>query len=115
MAFYQCGVLAYIGRSLVPLGGSNPIDPAGLAMPLVFGPHMYNFPEADELFAASGAARVVRDADSLAQTLSDLLQSPDRLGEMGRAARAAVRGRQGATARNTDLVAHAICAGEESP
>ena len=97
MTFYGLACCAFVGRSLVPMGGSNPIDPAGLALPLLFGPHMFNFPEADELFARSGAARIVTDADSLAQTLRELLQSSEELSRMGRKAREAIGGRQGAT------------------
>jgi 3-deoxy-D-manno-octulosonic-acid transferase len=104
MKFYQLARLAFIGRSLIPLGGSNPIDPASLGLPLLFGPHMFNFPESGELFLASGAARVVTDTDSLAAALADLLQSPDHLAELGRQARAAVLTRRGATDRNLALL-----------
>ena len=114
MAFYQLGTVALVGRSLVPMGGSNPIDPASLGLPLVFGPHMFNFPEADELFVRSGAARVVDSVDSLAQTLAELLQSGDALRAMGERGRKAVRTRQGATARNVDLIARVIT-GTERP
>ncbi len=104
MKFYQLARIAFIGRSLIPLGGSNPIDPASLGLPLLFGPHMFNFPESHELFLASGAARVVTDADSLAAALDDLLQSPQRLTELGRLAREAVLQRRGATDRNLALL-----------
>ncbi|HOI53749.1 MAG TPA: 3-deoxy-D-manno-octulosonic acid transferase [Phycisphaerae bacterium] len=112
MKFYQIGCLAFIGRSLIPLGGSNPIDPASLGLPLVFGPHMFNFPEAEELFVRGGAARIATDAKSLAQTLSEVLQSPEQLAAMGRRAREAIGSRQGATARNVDLIARALEARE---
>lgn len=112
MTFYGLACCALVGRSLVPMGGSNPIDPAGLGLPLLFGPHMFNFPEADELFAQSGAARIVTDADSLAQTLRELLQSSETLGRMGRKAREAIGGRQGATACNVALIAERLGLGE---
>jgi 3-deoxy-D-manno-octulosonic-acid transferase len=109
MKFYQLAKLAFIGRSLVPLGGSNPIDPASLGVPLVFGPHMFNFPDADELFVASGAARQVADGgDSLVKTLGELLQSGDAPAAMGEKGRGAVRERQGATGRNMKLLAEVI-------
>jgi 3-deoxy-D-manno-octulosonic-acid transferase len=114
MMFYQLAALAFIGRSLAAMGGSNPIDPAGLGLPLVFGPHMFNFPEAEELFAAAGGARVVTGADSLASAFEELLQSPDRLREMGRRARDALRGRQGAAQRNVRLIADVMAGLEES-
>jgi len=113
MKFYQLGCCAFIGRSLIPLGGSNPIDPASLGLPLVFGPHMFNFPEAEELFVCGDAARVVTDTNTLAETLMELLQSPETLKAMGERACQAVRRRQGATAANVELVARALVAGKE--
>ena len=114
MKFYQLGCCAFIGRSLIPLGGSNPIDPASLGLPLVFGPQMFNFPEAEELFVQSGAARAVTDTNSLAETLRELLQSPETLKTMGERACQAVRRRQGATAANVELVSRAIVSAKES-
>ena len=87
------------------MGGSNPIDPASLGLPLVFGPHMFNFPDAAELFLPSGGAREVCDADSLATVLAELLQSPDNAAATGRRAREAIKTRQGATARTMELLA----------
>ncbi len=104
MVFYQLAACVVIGRSFVPMGGSNPFDPAGLGLPLVFGPHMFNFPEAEELFVRSGAARVAQDADSLAETLAEMLESEAICAAMGERGREAVRRRQGATEANLALV-----------
>jgi 3-deoxy-D-manno-octulosonic-acid transferase len=104
MNFYALGRVAFVGRSLVPLGGSNPIDPASLGLPLLFGPQMFNFPDAEELFVAGGGARVVTDAGTLAAAMTELLSSPELAAEMGGRARAAIVSRQGATGRNVDLI-----------
>lgn len=104
MNFYALARVVFVGRSLVPMGGSNPIDPASLALPLLFGPHMYNFPDAEELFVAGNAARVVTDAPTLAAATSNLLDSPEVARQMGARARAAIVSRQGATQQNVELI-----------
>jgi 3-deoxy-D-manno-octulosonic-acid transferase len=65
-----------VGGSLVPHGGHNPIEPAQLGCPILFGPHMTNFPEiAGELVAAAGAIEVSGAAD-LSETLRRLFARP---------------------------------------
>lgn len=104
MNFYRLAAVAFVGRSLVPMGGSNPIDPAGLGLPLVFGPHMFNFPDAEELFVRGGGARVATDAASIASAVGALLESAELALEMGERARGAITSRQGATENNVRLI-----------
>ena len=47
--FYALASCVFVGRSLVPMGGSDMIEAAALAKPTVFGPHTFNFPQAEEL------------------------------------------------------------------
>lgn len=104
MNFYRLATVAFVGRSLAPMGGSNPIDPAGLGLPLVFGPHMFNFPDAEELFVRGGGARVVTDAASIASAVGAMLESAELASEMGERARRAITSRQGATENNVRLI-----------
>ncbi|HVR42928.1 MAG TPA: 3-deoxy-D-manno-octulosonic acid transferase [Thermoanaerobaculia bacterium] len=53
---YRFGVAAFVGGSLVPSGGHNPIEPASAGTPVAFGPHMENFREIGETFLESGGA-----------------------------------------------------------
>ena len=65
VGYYQTCDIAYVGGSLVEQGGHNPIEPAVVGVPVLFGPHMEDFAEiAADLLAAGGAIRV-HDADSL--------------------------------------------------
>jgi len=108
LKWYALADAVFVGRSLVPVGGSNPMEPGALGKALLWGQHMFNFPVESAEMAGAGAARVVADADGLAAVLLDLLTHPGRRRQMGEAARAAIRRMQGATARNIDLVRHAL-------
>ena len=74
--FYRLAGLAFIGGSLVPHGGQNPLEAARLDCALVFGPHMTNFGDiAAALIAARGAFEI-RDARSLATAIGRMLDDP---------------------------------------
>lgn len=84
--FFRLAGVALVGASLVPKGGHNPLEPARLGCPVLFGPHTEHFREvAEDLLAAGGAARV-RDAATLAETVEDVLTNPTRGANMARAA-----------------------------
>jgi 3-deoxy-D-manno-octulosonic-acid transferase len=85
--FYRVAGAAFVGGSLIPHGGQNPIEPAALGVPVLHGPHMFNFAAAIETFDRMGAARLVEDPYGLAEQLADILGRPE------------VRARMGATAR----------------
>jgi 3-deoxy-D-manno-octulosonic-acid transferase len=81
---------AFVGRSLVPLGGQNPLEPARLGCAVAVGPHVFNFPEAvDTLEAAGGLARVA-DAVALTDWVAGMITDPARAAAMGRAGQAAL-------------------------
>jgi len=93
----RVATLAYMGKSLVPGGGQNPIEPAKLGLPILFGPHVENFTDVyDALTAARGAARV-EDAAQLTRAVTALLGDPARLRRMGRAAQERVERLGGAS------------------
>ncbi len=95
--FYALSTVVFVGRSLVPLGGSDVMEAAGLARPVLIGPHTDNFTEAVNLLLSDGGARRVRTAETLAAALTDLLRHPDRRTQMGQAGRAAIISQRGAT------------------
>ena len=101
---YACATVVFIGGSLIPHGGQNPIEAAGWGVPLVFGPHMDNFEDvADGLVKAGGAARVEREEDLLrvfAQWFSDSA-ARRQAGEM---ALSVARSHRGAAVRCVDFL-----------
>ncbi|MFP5307555.1 MAG: 3-deoxy-D-manno-octulosonic acid transferase, partial [Gammaproteobacteria bacterium] len=102
MYFAACDV-AFVGGSLVPVGGHNVLEPALLGKPVLFGPHMHNFVAARELLMAADAA-VEIGAASLADALAALLADPQRRARMGAAGHAAVAANRGARERLLALI-----------
>ncbi len=71
--FFRLCPVSFMGKSLVDLGGQNPIEPARLESAILFGPHMWNFPDiAERLLAADGAGRVTSPSE-LADAVTTLL------------------------------------------
>ncbi len=102
-AYGVCDV-AFVGGSLVPCGGHNPLEPAMFRKPILFGPHMEDFAEvADLLLARKGACRV-GDAASLTRHLRDLLARPDQAAEMGDRALSVFQENAGAVERTLDFL-----------
>jgi 3-deoxy-D-manno-octulosonic-acid transferase len=94
-AFCAASDIAFVGGSLVPVGGHNVLEPAALGLPVLFGPHMHNFVAARDLLLREAAAVQVADAEELAGALQRLFADPalrQRMGQAGQAAVAANRG-----------------------
>jgi 3-deoxy-D-manno-octulosonic-acid transferase len=71
--FYRLAGVAFMGKSLVPLGGQNPLEAARLDCAIVHGPHMMNFEDVSERLKAAGAALRVANARDLETAVSRLL------------------------------------------
>ena len=88
--------VVFVGGSLVKVGGHNVLEPAAVALPVLFGPHMHNFLPARQLLLETDAAIEIQDAADLATQVIDLLSDPDRRQDMGAAGLSAVRANRGA-------------------
>lgn len=97
--YLAAGDLAFVGGSLVEVGGHNVLEPAALGLPVLFGPHMHNFLAARDLLLGADAALEVADAEALAGQVRALLSDPARRGHMGQAGSAAVLANRGALER----------------
>jgi 3-deoxy-D-manno-octulosonic-acid transferase len=104
LAFYQYATLAFVGKSMAARGGQNPIEPAALAVPAVFGPHMQNFADVARILTSGGGAIQVRSATELQQEIARLLSDDVWRQQVGRRALATVRENQGTVARTLDLI-----------
>ncbi|RJG11221.1 3-deoxy-D-manno-octulosonic acid transferase [Massilia cavernae] len=103
-AYYEACDVAYIGGSLLPLGGQNLIEACALARPVIVGPHTFNFEQAtEEAIAAGGAARV-QDADGMVEQGVRLLQDRGARATMGQRAAGFARAHGGATLRTLELL-----------
>lgn len=98
-AYYAAADCAFIGGSLLPLGGQNLIEACALGVPVLVGSHTFNFSEAAEEAVAAGAALRVDDAEDLVRSAARLLADQNRRRQMSAAGPAFVQAHRGATAR----------------
>lgn len=106
-AYFAMADLAFIGGSLLPLGGQNLIEAAACGCPVLIGPHTYNFTQASEDAISAGAARRVLDAQGLAEQVRDLLENRPQLLAMRQAALGFAAEHRGATDKTLHLIARA--------
>jgi 3-deoxy-D-manno-octulosonic-acid transferase len=101
---YSLARLAFVGGSLVPTGGHNPLEAAMWGVPVLSGPHVHNFEEVFEELVAAGAARLVADPEEL-RVAATVWLDDDRLAEAaGDSGRRVVERNRGATARTVDAL-----------
>lgn len=112
--FYAASDIAFVGGSLVPVGGHNLLEPAALGLPLVSGPHVYNAQDISDLFIDLGACHIVDDAEQLAGAVSELLEGPAAAAEQGGRGRDIVQRNRGALARLLTLLEPLIGAEQKS-
>lgn len=103
--YYASCDVAFIGGSLLPLGGQNLIEACSMGKPVLIGPHTFNFEQATEMAIAAGAAERVHNGDDLALHLKDLLADSGKKQAMGAAALAFSGQNSGATERTLNLLA----------
>ncbi len=101
-AYYQACDCAFIGGSLLPLGGQNLIEACALGRPVLVGQHTFNFAQATEEAVAAGAALRVPDAQALLGEAARLLDNPAQRTAMGGHALAFAGRHRGATLRTVE-------------
>jgi 3-deoxy-D-manno-octulosonic-acid transferase len=111
--FYAAADVAFVGGSLVPIGGHNLLEPAALGVPILTGPNNFNSEEIARLLIARGAAEVVRDGAELGARVTALLADPAARQRMGAHGRACIDGNRGALAKLLALIEPLLAA--ESP
>ncbi|WP_321812474.1 lipid IV(A) 3-deoxy-D-manno-octulosonic acid transferase [Burkholderia sp. BCC1985] len=104
-AYYAAADVAFIGGSLLPLGGQNLIEACAVGVPVLIGPHVFNFTQATADAVAAGAAMQVADPLDLAHVLDALFADHARRVAMGAAGAAFASRHRGATARSVDVLA----------
>ena len=110
-AFYAASDVAFVGGSLVPVGGHNLLEPAALGVPVITGPHTQNGPEIARLLIEAGGALEVADGIALAAAAGRLLADPALRGRMGESARTFVEAHRGSLARLLALIEPLLAAG----
>ena len=104
-AYYGAADAAIIGGSLLPFGGQNLIEACAMGVPVILGPHTYNFAQAAEDAIVAGAALRVADAGEALAQAQRLLQDAAARRQMGEAARRFAAMHRGATERTLTAIA----------
>lgn len=108
MSFYGACDIAFVGGSLVATGGHNMIEPAAWGVPVLSGPHLFNFSEASRLLLQADAMAVCDSAEQLAGQALELFQDSQRRQQMGAAARCVAEANRGALERLLAIVEKTI-------
>jgi 3-deoxy-D-manno-octulosonic-acid transferase len=107
---YGLASLAFVGGSLVPAGGHNPLEPARFAVPVLMGPHSENFRDAVELLRGVDALRVVERA-GVGEAIATLLADTNAAAAMGARGKEVFEKQAGATERAVDAVVRLLAEG----
>ena len=97
--FYAASDIAFVGGTLVPVGGHNLLEPAALGRPIITGPHLFNTQEIADMFAELGASLVVESAAELAAALHALFSNRQQADEIGARGQSIVQKNRGALQR----------------
>ena len=104
LEFYAAADVAFVGGSLVPVGGHNLLEPAALGVPVLTGPNNFNGAEVARLLMARGAASIVANAAELGASVSALLGDAAERERIGTLGRDCVEASRGALARLLELI-----------
>jgi len=99
MGIYSLGTLVFVGGSLVPIGGHNPLEPLFFKKCVLFGPHMFNFLEISTRLIEDGGAIQVSGKEDLFSQLKRLLFDEVAQKEVGEKGHQFLQKHQGATER----------------
>ncbi|MEO7761949.1 MAG: lipid IV(A) 3-deoxy-D-manno-octulosonic acid transferase [Casimicrobiaceae bacterium] len=99
LAYYAAADVAFVGGTLLPLGGQNMIEPLAVGTPVVIGPSTFNFAEIARIATAAEAVVQARDADAVVACIAELLDDESRRLKMADAGNALIAAHRGATER----------------
>ena len=107
-ALYRLARAAFVGGTLVPTGGHNPLEPARFGVAIAAGPSMENFRAMAEQFEQAGAWRRVATAAQLGRVWRRWLEQPQEAAAVGRAAADLVAANRGALEHTLALLRQAL-------
>lgn len=101
---YEAADAVFVGGSLVDRGGQNMLEPAALARPVLFGPHVDNFKRAARMLLEAEAAIKVKDGTDLADKLEEFIENPGQASAIGEKAALAMKEAGGALDRHVEII-----------
>jgi len=114
-SLFEAAAVAFMGGTLASRGGHNILEPACFGKPVIAGPHMENFADLAQKFAAAGALLRIANADELAPAVAGILRAPDRAERIGAAARDLANAGRGAADRMAGEISRACEEGIPNP
>lgn len=102
--FYSLAAIIFVGRSLVPMGGSDMMEAAALGKCTIFGSHAFNFEQTVDALLADKGAIMVKDGQGLLQAMDKCLLDPEFAGQIARSGQEVIRRNQGATAKSIEQI-----------
>ena len=102
--FYCLADIIFVGRSLVPMGGSDMMEAAAVGKCTMFGPHAFNFQQTVEALLAGGGAILVQDKNELIEAMKKCLTNDAVRTSIASAGQNIIKANQGATARTMDAI-----------
>ncbi len=102
--FYSLSTIIFVGRSLVPMGGSDMMEAAALGKPTIFGPHAFNFRQTVDALLKDEGAIMVKDEQELLQTMQKCLNEPDFAQKIAKNGREVIKKNQGATQKTINQI-----------
>jgi len=105
---YAIADIAFVGGSLVPCGGHNPLEPAAYSKPILFGHDMSDFKQIAEMLLESGGAIQVKDADDIYHIISELLEDEDYSEKTGKEAFKVFFANKGAVEKTVNVIIKAM-------
>ena len=109
-SFYAMCDIAFVGGSLVKVGGHNLLEPAAMKKPVIFSRYMFNFKEISEALISSGGGIMVKDKGELYAELNALLADGDRAKSMGERAFRVIESNAGAAKKTIEAISRLIVA-----
>lgn len=101
---YAAADLAFVGGSLVGVGGHNLLEPCAVGVPVIFGPHVFHFEDISRMILEKGAGSQIYDASGLADSVSQYLEQSALRAAASEAGRLLVLENRGAVARTLQLM-----------
>ncbi|MDA7589646.1 lipid IV(A) 3-deoxy-D-manno-octulosonic acid transferase [Porticoccaceae bacterium] len=108
MTFYGACDVAFVGGSLVPIGGHNIIEPAAWGVPVISGPHLFNFSEASQLLSDGGGMLICENPEQLAEQCIELITNADFQQQVGTASHQVAEANRGALSKLMMLIKDSI-------
>jgi 3-deoxy-D-manno-octulosonic-acid transferase len=108
LSYYSVCDIAFIGGSLIDVGGQNMLEAASASKPILFGPSVFNFEQIAQLLLEKDAAIQVRDSDDLMKTITNLFLDDIERVKLGDNAKNLLEKHRGAVDRLIKLITHNI-------